>query len=248
MIMHAEIISLVFFLLLFLVAILYSSVGHGGASGYLALMAFFSYAPETMRPTALLLNIFVSTTGFIQYYRGGHFKWNLFWPFAVASIPAAFVGGLIVMDAQLYKKILGVLLLFSVARLVWPTFDDTKPFNKQSIPASLFIGLGIGLLSGMIGIGGGIILSPVILLLHWGNMKQTAAVSSLFILVNSMSGMTGLLTNGIHFSHDMTWMIVIAFMGGLLGSYLGSMKMGNSFLRRLLAFVLLLASVKLLFT
>jgi len=246
MVVNAEILSLLFFLLLFLVAILYSTVGHGGASGYLALMAFFSYAPEVMRPTALLLNIFVSTTGFIQYYRGGHFRWRLFWPFAVASVPAAFLGGLIEIDANLYKKVLGILLLFSVVRLAGIRFDDSKTEGKQSLLLSIMIGAVIGVLSGMIGIGGGIILSPVILLLYWANMKQTAAVSALFILVNSVSGMTGLLTKGIHFSHDMVWMIVIAFLGGLLGSYLGAMKIGNTYLRKLLAFVLLMASIKLL--
>lgn len=242
--MHSEVI---FFLLLFFVALMYSSVGHGGASGYLALMAFFSYAPETMRPTALLLNIFVSLTGFIQYYRGGHFRWRLFWPFAITSVPAAFLGGLIIMDARLYKIILGVLLLFSVIRLGGLSFDDNKALKKQGLPVSLLIGACIGVLSGMIGIGGGIILSPLILLLHWGNMKQTAAVSALFILVNSISGMGGLFTKGIHFSSDMAWMIIIAFLGGLLGSYLGAMKVGSPILRKILAIVLLMASIKLLF-
>lgn len=246
--MSPELTTLLFFLLLFMVAFLYSSVGHGGASGYLALMALFTYAPDTMRPTALLLNIFVATTGFIQYYRGGHFRWRLFWPFAVSSIPAAFVGGLIVMDAHLYKIVLGVLLLFSVVRLGGLKFDDNAPLKKQGLSISLLIGAAIGILSGMIGIGGGIILSPLILLLHWGNMKQTAAVSALFILMNSVSGMAGLVTKGVHFSHDMVWMIVIAFLGGLLGSYLGSMKVGSVLLRRTLALVLLVAAVKLLFT
>lgn len=241
--MHNEIL---FYSLLFIVALLYSSVGHGGASGYLALMALFSYAPEAMRPTALLLNIFVAMIGFSQYYRGGHFRWRLFWPFAITSVPAAFVGGLIVMDAHLYKTILGMLLLFSVVRLGGLKFNDNPLFKKQGLAASMFIGACIGLLSGMIGIGGGIILSPVILLLHWGNMKQTAAVSALFILVNSVSGMAGLVTKGVHFSPDMVWMIVVAFSGGLLGSYLGSMKVGSVLLRRTLALVLLVASVKLL--
>lgn len=246
--MNSEFIIVLFFVLLFLVAFLYSSVGHGGASGYLALMALFSYAPETMRPTALLLNIFVATTGFIQYYRGGHFRWRLFWPFAVSSIPAAFVGGLIVMDAHLYKIILGILLLFSVVRLGGLKFDDNAQLKKQGLLISVLIGAAIGILSGMIGIGGGIILSPLILLLHWGNMKQTAAVSALFILVNSISGMAGIVTKGVHFSHGMVWMIVIAFLGGLLGSYLGSMKVGSVLLRRTLALVLLVAALKLLFT
>ena len=246
--MDLETINVLFFSLLFFVAFMYSSVGHGGASGYLALMAFFSFAPEVMRPTALLLNIFVSLTAFIQYYRGGHFSWKLFLPFAVASVPAAFLGGLINIDAGLYKTILGILLLFSVIRLIGLKFNNIEKFKKQNLVWSLFIGAAIGVISGIIGIGGGIILSPVILLLHWGNLKQTAAVSALFILVNSISGMAGLITRGVQMSHNMTWMIVVAFAGGLLGSYFGAMKAGNFFLKTLLAFVLLLASVKLLFT
>jgi len=242
--MHTEII---FYILLFMVAFLYSSVGHGGASGYLALMAFFSFAPEMMRPTALILNLFVSLTAFIQYYRNGHFRWKLFWPFAIASIPAAFVGGLIIMDAAWYKKILGMLLLFPVVRLGGIKFNSENTDKEQTLFASLLIGAIIGLFSGMIGIGGGIILSPVILLLHWANMKQTAAVSALFIFVNSLAGLAGIFTTGFEYKPEIVWMIVIAFSGGLAGSYLGAKKLNHLFLKILLAVVLLMASVKLLF-
>jgi len=242
--MHTEII---FYILLFMVAFLYSSVGHGGASGYLALMAFFSFSPEMMRPTALILNLFVSLTAFIQYYRNGHFRWKLFWPFAIASIPAAFVGGLIIMDAAWYKKILGMLLLFPVVRLGGIKFNSENTDKEQTLFASLLIGAIIGLFSGMIGIGGGIILSPVILLLHWANMKQTAAVSALFIFVNSLAGLAGIFTTGFEYKPEIVWMIVIAFSGGLAGSYLGAKKLNHLFLKRLLAVVLLMASVKLLF-
>jgi len=242
--MHTEII---FYILLFMVAFLYSSVGHGGASGYLALMAFFSFSPEMMRPTALILNLFVSLTAFIQYYRNGHFRWKLFWPFAIASIPAAFVGGLIIMDAAWYKKILGMLLLFPVVRLGGIKFNSENTDKEQTLFASLLIGAIIGLFSGMIGIGGGIILSPVILLLHWANMKQTAAVSALFIFVNSLAGLAGIFTTGFEYKPEIVWMIVIAFSGGLAGSYLGAKKLNHLFLKILLAVVLLMASVKLLF-
>ena len=242
--MHPEII---FYLLLFFVAFLYSSVGHGGASGYLALMAFYSFAPETMRPTALILNLFVSLTAFIQYNRSGHFRWKLFWPFAIASIPAAFLGGLIIIDAAWYKKILGILLLFPVVRLGGVKFDSEKTDKEQTLFASLLIGGCIGLFSGMIGIGGGIILSPVILLLHWANMKQTAAVSALFIFVNSLAGLAGIFTTGFEYKPEIIWLIIIAFAGGLAGSYLGAKKFNSIFLKRLLAVVLLMASIKLLF-
>ena len=240
--------ALFLYALLFIIAMLYASVGHGGASGYLALMAWFSFAPETMRPTALMLNLFVSLTAFLQYYRGGHFRWKLFWPFALASIPAAFIGGMLVIDAKLYKLILGILLLFSVVRLAGMKFKESSNEKQQSLLTSFVIGALIGVLSGMIGIGGGIILSPVILLLHWGNMKQTAAVSALFIFVNSLAGLAGLFTRSFQFSPEMVWMIAIAFAGGLTGSYLGAIKFKGNLLRKVLAFVLLIAAVKLFFT
>lgn len=240
--------EIIFIVLLFLVAMLYSSVGHGGASGYLALMAFFSFPTEIMRPTALLLNVFVSFTAFALYYRGKHFRWNLFWPFALASIPAAFLGGLISIDARFYKIILGLLLLFPVIRLGGLKIKEEKQQKEQNRVLSLIIGGVIGLLSGMIGIGGGIILSPVILLLHWANMKQTAAVSALFIFVNSIAGLTGLFTRGFELSPQIVVMTLVAFAGGLTGSFWGAMKLNGDYLKRILAFVLLIASIKLLFT
>jgi uncharacterized membrane protein YfcA len=241
-------LEILFYVLLVLVAFLYSSVGHGGASGYLALMAFFSFAPETMRPTALLLNIFVSLIGFVQYYRAGYFKWNLFWPYAVTSIPAAFIGGMISVDAGLYKKILAVLLLFSVVRLLGIQFKTATFDVKQNVFLALLIGAIIGLFSGMIGIGGGIILTPIILLMHWADMKKTAAICALFIFVNSIAGLAGLLTNGFEFKTEMGWMIIVALFGGIMGSYYGANKFKSDFLNKILAVVLIIASLKLLFT
>ena len=236
-----------FYILLLLVAFLYASVGHGGASGYLALMAFFAFPPDTMRPVALLLNVFVSLIAFIQYFRSGYFQWKLFWPFALASFPAAYLGGGIHIDESIYKKILAVLLLFSVVKLVGFRFHVNRPLQPQNLVVSLMVGAVIGLFSGMIGIGGGIILSPVILLLHWANMKQTAAVSALFILVNSIAGLAGLYTKGIHFNPEMGMMVAIAFAGGSAGAWLGAVKFDNLLLRRILAVVLVIAAVKLLY-
>jgi uncharacterized membrane protein YfcA len=239
---------ILFYILLFLVAFLYSSVGHGGASGYLALMAIFSIAPEVMKPTALLLNLFVSLTSFIQFYRGKHFNWKLFLPFAIASVPMAFVGGLITVDTFVYKKILGVLLLIPIIRFLFFGNISIKDLKKSNTVLSLIIGAAIGFLSGLIGIGGGILLSPVLLLLKWSDMKQTAAISALFIFVNSLSGLTGQLTKGIHFSPDMYTYVAIAFTGGVCGAYFGSMRFKHSILKYLLAAVLMVASYKLLFT
>ncbi|MFL5809809.1 MAG: sulfite exporter TauE/SafE family protein [Flavisolibacter sp.] len=234
--------------LLFLIAFLYASVGHGGASGYLALMALFSMTPGIMKPTALLLNLFVSLTSFIQFYRGAHFRWKLFWPFALASVPLAYLGGMVIVDGTIYKKILGFLLIIPILRFYF--FANAK-VDKQKQPSfilSLVIGGAIGFLSGLIGIGGGILLSPILLLLKWADQKQTAAVSALFIFVNSLSGLAGQLTKGIHFSPDMYLYVVIAFVGGLCGAYFGSLKFKQSFLKNVLATVLVLAAYKLLFT
>ena len=240
--------TILFFSFLFLVAFLYASVGHGGASGYLALMAIFSIAPAVMKSTALLLNLFVSSVSFIQFYRGGYFKWKTFLPFAVASIPLSFFGGLISVDGLVYKKLLGLLLLVPVIRFFFFKNVNPKDLKEPDVILSLFIGGIIGFLSGMIGIGGGIILSPVLLLLKWTDQKQTAAISALFIFVNSVAGLFGQLTHGIHFSVDMLGYVAVAFLGGLLGAYFGALRFNQSILKNVLACVLALAAYKLLFT
>jgi uncharacterized membrane protein YfcA len=241
-------IEILFYLLLFLVAFLYASVGHGGASGYLALMALFGVAPEVMKPTALMLNLFVSLTSFIQFYRGKHFNWKIFVPLAIASIPFAFLGGLVTVDGSIYKKILGLLLLIPIIRFWFFSKMDVTEFNKPNWVLSLLIGGTIGFLSGLIGIGGGIILSPILLLLKWTDQKQTAAISALFIFVNSMAGLTGQLQKGIQFSSDMYAYVAIAFAGGLAGAWLGALKFKQNILKNILATVLMLAAYKLLFT
>jgi uncharacterized membrane protein YfcA len=237
-----------FYCLLFLVAFLYASVGHGGASGYLALMALFSITPAVMKPTALLLNLFVSLTSFIQFYRGGHFRWKVFWPFALASIPMAYIGGLIVVDGSIYKKILGLLLIIPIIRFYFFSNTKVEEERQSSFILSLLIGGSIGFLSGLIGIGGGILLSPVLLLLKWTDQKQTAAISALFIFVNSVAGLAGQFTKGIHFTTDMYTYVAIAFVGGLCGAYFGALKFKQSILKNVLATVLVLAAYKLLFT
>jgi uncharacterized membrane protein YfcA len=235
-----------FFIVLFIVAFLYSSVGHGGASGYLALMAIYGLAPEVMKPTALLLNLFVSLTGFIQFYRGNYFKKQIFFPLALASIPLSFVGGMIVVDENIYKRILGVLLLFPIVRLLFFRNTDVRDMKSPNLYISLALGGTIGLLSGMIGIGGGIILSPALLLLKWTDQKQTAAISALFIFVNSIAGLAGQYTKGIHFNTGMLWYVAIAFAGGLCGAYFGALKFNQNILKNMLAVVLCLAAYKLL--
>jgi uncharacterized protein len=240
--------AILFYILLFIVAFLYASVGHGGASGYLALMVIFSFTPEVMKPTALLLNLFVSLTSFIQYYRGRHFNWKVFFPFALTSVPLAFIGGRMALQDELYKKILGVLLLVPIVRFLFFANIKAEELKKPDFFLSLVIGSVIGFLSGLIGIGGGIILSPVLLLMKWADMKQTAAISALFIFVNSLSGFIAQLQKGIVLTGEMYAYVAVAFAGGICGSYFGSLKFKSNILQYLLALVLIIASYKLLFT
>ena len=237
-----------FYGVLFVVAFLYASVGHGGASGYLALMAIYGVAPAVMKPTALLLNLFVSLTSFIQFYRGGHFRWKIFLPFALASVPLSFLGSTITIHGDVYKKILGLLLLIPVMRFFFFPNTDPKDLKPANIALSLLIGGLIGFLSGMIGIGGGIILSPVLLLLKWTDQKQTAAISAAFIFVNSIAGLAGQFTKGIQFTADMYSYVAVAFIGGLCGAYFGALRFPQTILKNVLACVLALAAYKLLFT
>ncbi|NJM79123.1 MAG: sulfite exporter TauE/SafE family protein [Flavobacterium sp.] len=242
-----EYISL-FLILLPIVSFLYASVGHGGASGYLALMALFSFAPNIMKPTALILNLFVSGISFYYYYKAGHFKPKLFLAFAVTSIPFAFLGGMLEIETSIYKKILALLLVFAILKMLnvfGKESNEIKPFKWK---LSLSIGSFIGFFSGLIGIGGGIILTPLLLLLKWGNMKEAAAVSALFIWANSASGLIGQYTTGIRLDSNVLLLVAIAMIGGVLGAYFGSKKLNNLLLKRILSFVLLIACIKLIYT
>lgn len=236
-----------FYLILFGVAFLYAAVGHGGASGYLALMAIYGIAPDVMKPTALLLNLFVSGSAFLQFYRGKHFIRRIFIPLAIASIPMSFVGGMLVIEDHLYKKMLGALLLLPVIRLFFFANTERSGLKASNSYISLLVGGSIGLLSGMIGIGGGIILSPVLLLLKWTDQKQTAAISALFIFVNSVAGLAGQFTKGIAFNNNMLLYVVIAFSGGLLGAYFGASRFNQNVLKNVLGVVLFMAAIKLWF-
>lgn len=230
------------------VAFMYAAVGHGGASGYLALMALFGFAPESMKPTALLLNLFVSAISFFHYAKAGHFNKKLFLSFAIASIPFAFLGGMIEVDTFLYKKILAILLVFAILRMLTVFGKESDEIKEVKVGQGLIIGGSIGFVSSLIGIGGGIILSPVILLMKWGNLKETAAVSALFIWVNSAAGIGGQLTRGVKIDSQAIILVGIAVIGGFLGGYLGSKKFNNKMLRYLLAIVLLIACIKLFLT
>ncbi len=233
--------------LIFAAGLLYSSVGHAGASGYLAAMALFGLATDIMKPTALLLNIFVATIATFQFYRAGYFSWNIFWPFALGSIPFAFIGGALSLPGSLYKQVLGLVLLFAAYRLFQfrhsAITDAVKPIP---VLGAVLFGAGIGLLSGAVGVGGGIFLSPLLLFMGWAGTKETAGVSAAFILVNSVAGISGNLA-GVKFLPDVIypWAFAAVF-GGLIGSSLGSRRFVNATLYRLLAVVLVIAGAKLI--
>jgi uncharacterized membrane protein YfcA len=226
-------------------AFLYASVGHGGASGYLAVLALFSVAPAVMKQSALLLNLGVSLMSFIAFYQQGFFKWRLFWPFALGSIPAAFLGARIPLSDSSYKQILGVCLLIAVLRML----VSLRESSAKPLPlwAGLTAGSLIGLLSGMIGIGGGIILSPVLLLFRWANLKEAAAVSALFIFVNSIAGLAGLKTWIPLDDTSLIYWLAASLIGGFLGARWGAGVASNSKVKWVLALVLIIASVKLWF-
>jgi uncharacterized membrane protein YfcA len=230
-----------------LVAFLYSSVGHAGASGYIAVMTLCGISAVTIRPVALILNILVACIGTAQFARAGHFSWKLFWPFALPSIPAAFIGGYLHIPVSILKILLGLVLLFSAARLFFRTSDPPKT-TAPSTPLALSVGAGVGFLSGLTGTGGGIFLTPLVLLLRWAPIRGAAAISAPFILVNSSAGLAGVVTSHQPVSAFAWPLAAAAVTGGAVGSQLGSRHYAVRTISLLLATVLIIAGIKLLFT
>ncbi|MEW6180689.1 MAG: sulfite exporter TauE/SafE family protein [Chloroflexota bacterium] len=234
--------------LIFLAAVLYASVGHGGASGYLAVMALFGIAPEVMRPTALTLNILVSLIALIKFYRAGYFSWQLFLPFALTSIPLAFLGGSIVLPTTLYKPIVGAVLIYAAIRLFFSTKSNrSAELRPMNLPLAVLFGALIGLLSGLTGVGGGIFLSPLLMLMRWGDVRQVAGVSAAFILVNSIAGLAGQISIVASLPPSIPLWGAVAVVGGWLGAEYGSRRLGSPALQRMLAVVLVIAGLKMIF-
>lgn len=239
--------TLLIILAIFIVAVMYSSVGHGGASGYLAVMALFAVAPEVTRPTALTLNVLVSAIAFAQFAYKGGFSWRVFWPFAVASIPMAYVGGTIVLPTTTHKIVLGVVLIFTAVRLSLRLSGDGEEPRQPPIAAALALGAAIGFVSGLVGVGGGIFLTPVLLLMKWSEARVAAGVSALFILLNSAAALAGSYSKVAELPEIVWAWLAAALIGGVIGSILGSNKFGSLTLRRVLAVVLVVAGIKLIF-
>jgi uncharacterized membrane protein YfcA len=233
-------------LAILVVAFLYSSVGHAGASGYIAVMTLFALTPNVIKPAALVLNILVASIGTWQFWRAGHFSWRLFWPFAVLAIPMAFAGGYTNLPAHTFKVLVGIVLLFSAALFLFrPANDsvDREPGRIIAIPA----GGALGLLAGLTGTGGGIFLTPLLLLMRWARTKTVAATSALFILVNSIAGLLGNLSSTRNLPSFAFVLVGAAVIGGAAGSYFGSWRFNHIVIKRLLAVVLTIAGAKLVF-
>jgi len=229
-----------------LIATLYSCVGHGGASGYIAVLILFGLSPLVIKPTALFLNIIVASIAAIQFYRAGYFRWSIFWPFACTSIPFAFTGGFFVLPDGPYKIAIGVTLLFSAWRLLGRSAQPASRLIPPSVSTALLTGAAIGLVSGLIGVGGGIFLSPLMILSGWARTKETAAVSAFFVLVNSLSGLLGYASAAHSIPQMAVFFAMAAVAGGMTGSYLGSRRFSHLVVQRALSIVLILAGIKLI--
>ena len=236
-------------MLLFGAAFLYSAVGHAGASGYLAAMAIVGMPQAMMKPTALTLNILVASVTLFRFWRAGHFSWRTLWPFLIGSIPFSAFGGAIQLPTQVYRPLVGAVLAYAAFRL-WRFRDpppQLEPRQPPIVPA-IFCGAGLGLLSGLTGTGGGIFLSPLILLLGWTETRTTAGVSAAFILANSIAGLAGNFASVHALPPQLPLYVAAAGTGGLLGAYFGSTRFSLFTFRRLLAQVLVIAALKFVFT
>ncbi len=237
--------DLLFFLCVLIIAFLYSSSGHGGATAYLAIMAILGFAPDIIKPTALILNLIVSSIAFTLFYKAGYFKFKILLPFAVTSIPMAYLGSQVVISLNAYQVILGILLLIAALRIV---YNPVERKTIKPIPYLIAVPIGamLGFFSGMIGIGGGVILSPILIIAGWAKTKQTAAVVSLFVFLTSASGLVGIWNSGAGLSNEIVLWGLAGIMGGIAGSYLGGYKFPVSYLRIFLSAVLVFASIKLI--
>ena len=229
-------------------AFLYASVGHGGASAYIAALALAGVAPAEMRPVALQLNVLVSAIAAWKFYRAGHFRWRLFWPFAVVSIPAAYLGGSITLPGSAYKVLVGLVLLYAAWQLWWSARagEELRPLRDVPVALAMAIGAGLGVLSGLTGVGGGIFLSPLLLLSGWAGTKQTSAVAAPFILVNSLAALVAGFVKSATMPPGYAWVLMPAVLiGGWAGAEYGSKRFANPVIRRVLAAVLAVAGGKM---
>lgn len=234
--------------LIFLAALLFSSVGHGGASAYLATFALIGMAPASMRPAALCLNVLVASIGLYKFYKVRAFDWQLFWPIALTSVPSAFLGGQMTLPNPAYKTLVGLCLIYAAYTIFVQAnkIDDVEVW-QVSKPVQMALGAGLGFLAGLTGVGGGIFLSPILLFFRWAKTKVISGVAAAFILVNSISGLLGFLSKSPNLPDGLAYWALAAILGGLTGAEYGSKKLANPVIRKLLALVLVFAGSKMLF-
>jgi uncharacterized membrane protein YfcA len=230
---------------IFIVAMMYASVGHGGASGYLAIMALFSLLPETLKPTALVLNIVVAGVGTYLYCSAGQFSWRAFWPFVVTSIPMSFLGGTFTLPPELYRPALGMVLLFAAWRLFARRKHEDYATKTPRLPVAMAVGGVLGFASGLIGVGGGIFLSPLMILLGWARVREVSGIAALFILVNSISGLLGHMSSLQHVPDYAPLLAGVALVGGSIGALCGSRHLPVATILKAMSFMLVMAGGKM---
>lgn len=243
--MSPEIIVIAAFLF-FIIALVYSSVGHAGSSGYLAIMALLSFAPETIKPTSLILNIVVAFIASYKYFKANYFDKRIFLIVISTSLPASFLGGYLTLDPKIFKLIAGLFLILSSGLLLFREYTRKKESVPIKMPViwGLILGLLIGLISGLIGVGGGVFLSPIIIMTRWTDVKKASGITALFILFNSISGLAGNLTSINQINYQIIYWIIAVITGGFIGSYFGTVKLQNKTIIVCLFLVLLTAGLK----
>lgn len=229
-------------------AVLYSSVGHGGASGYLAAMALFGLEPSIMKPAALIMNIFVTVLVLSRVCNRCHFNWRLFLPVICASMPMAFMGGAYTIHSSVYKVVVGLLLILAVWRMFWQAKDNDVAIEHPNLWVTIPVGGVLGFVSGLTGVGGGIFLSPLLLLLHWTDIKGSVPIAASFILLNSASGLLGYISTGSEFPAGMPLLITVAVTGALIGTRISTYHLATQGLYRMLGVVIVVAGFKMILT